>query len=265
MKTIIYRNEKFIAIFFTFILLFSSCTNSDFFDSKNESLDSFSGEDIFKGLFFLNENFASQIEILENSILYNEINTNSDMQKSLDWASNIVINEINKHDPTFFEHFEQMVKSRNEYQISEAIDNGSKKLLEFYNLVLKENGITEKIFSEILASGDYENVVDKYGNLDSKKLNEYLSQVDETVDYSLAGSAQKQACLAAAVVTVAFFVAAGAVLVAGAIAIVGAISGGVVISLAAAIGVYIEIAAGKNSNTSNELGREVLISQIASI
>lgn len=159
-----------------------------------------------------------------------------------------------------------MMKSKNEYQIKDAINYGSKKLVEISNLIFEENGIDEATLSSIIASGNYEKVVTKDGSIDKEKLNEYLSQVNNDVNLSFANSNQNGKCLAAAVVTVAFFVAAGAVLVAGAIAIVAAINGGVLINLGAAVAVYVEIATPSreiSDKTSSNLGIEMLITQVA--
>jgi len=263
------KNIQLISFFFSAILLFTSCTQyeSDDLDlSKSNYINNYSGEEIFKGIFFLDENFASNIEILNTSILYDEIYKNEYLINNLKDASTLISNEIRKSDPLFFENFEQLIKSKNEFKIKEAIEYGSNKLIEISNLIFEENNIDEQMLTNIITSGDYDKVIDKDGNLDTEKLSTYLNQVDENANLANLNFNQNGKCLCAAIVTVAFFVAAVGVLVAGAIAVIAVINGGVLINLGAVIGVYVEVATPDISkNTTDNLALEMLINQIANL
>lgn len=113
MKKVI-KNVQLISFFFSAALLFASCTQYDVNESdllKSNYINGYSGEEIFKGIFFLDENFASNIEILNTSILYDEINKNEFLVNNLKDASSLISNEIRKKDPLFFENFEVLIKS----------------------------------------------------------------------------------------------------------------------------------------------------------
>ncbi len=232
-------------------------------------ISKFSGEELFKGIFFLDQTFAENVGILSNSILYGEIHANSMVSDNMDAASELIIEQIKLAKPDFFETFETKLKSGDEYYIQLGIEEGTQALNEVFEIVLRENNITHEQMAMIISQGDYDQIVDETGTIDTEALNAYFDQVDSNIQgFSNASDGR---CLAAAIVAVTFFVAGVYVLVGAVAAVVAAVNGGVAVNLGAAVNVYaavnvqVEINADYRSAETETLPFEIMVNQIAQL
>ena len=59
-------------------------------------------------------------------------------------ATNLIIKKIKDNDSGFFENFEDLIKSGSQYNIKEAIEIGTKKIMETSNLILEDRANASK-------------------------------------------------------------------------------------------------------------------------
>lgn len=186
------RHLKAISIFMSTSLLFMSCSQYDDFYG-NESVKSntfakrikdYSGEDIFKGIFFAKGEVADLLTNINNSHSYYLINSLSQNESTLyDLEINSVIKEIKTKHSSYFYDFKSQIESGSHISITEIIDDGAKKIFEAYidkhiKSSEKENLITalEKINID-----DY--IISETGEIDYDNLYEDISDNEEFQPY----------------------------------------------------------------------------------
>ena len=104
------------------------CQNSGT-DEQQTQLN-YSGEEIFRGIFFSQGELPNQIEALkeEHEKTENIAKTNKDVKDfQLDFSKEI-IKSINTLDPTFFTQFKKQMESKNYYAIQLAMTNATKMI-----------------------------------------------------------------------------------------------------------------------------------------
>ena len=116
------------------LILFTSCEqyeNDTLTTSPENSIAKFSGEDLFKGLFFFQNDISKNISYLNNVKLEIEKlkNERNKISTSLKELSDISINYINEKYPDFFDELQQTMYSGNLYDIEKGL-NKSVKLIE---------------------------------------------------------------------------------------------------------------------------------------
>lgn len=91
--------------------------------TENRSSDSYGGEEIFRGLFFFQNEIPDGIPQLANikEMIYNNPQSN-EVDTLLTEIANISIQFANVNYPNFFEDLEAAIYSNNLYQISNAMD-----------------------------------------------------------------------------------------------------------------------------------------------
>ena len=110
--------------------MFFSCSQNESSTPTNlqtASAVKYSGEEILKGLFFFKNKISDGIPQLAE--LKSKIrNTDNYVQvsKSMDELSELSVNFINSHYPTFFKELETKVYSGNLYEISSVLDQAAK-------------------------------------------------------------------------------------------------------------------------------------------
>lgn len=256
-----FRKPK-LAILLASVVLFFSCEKNELL-SQTSPMSKFSNEEIFQGIFFLNNEFTSKLKIISNSTLYKELEKYPNAKKGLENASKLILTKIKNSDSSFFQNFGDLVRSGNEYMVKEAIEKGTEKIIETYNTLLKENQITQEELSSYIANNNLDEFIDKSGNINKEMLNKHLENLNKN-EYKteVSGKAQKGSCI---VVGIVFF-AGVAILVGAVVAVVAAVNGGVVVNLVAAAFGWVEfgVPTYKKSNNGN-LALEMLVSQITSI
>lgn len=83
---------------------------------------SYKGEEIFRGVFFMNGEFASEINTYKNVNIYAGASPAQYADELLN--QNSIIETINKQDPNFFTYFEGEMKSGSCTRIDKALDKG---------------------------------------------------------------------------------------------------------------------------------------------
>ena len=257
-----------LATFLASLILFVSCEKYEII-KQDSIITKYTAEEIFAGIFFLNNEFASEIEIISNSTLYEELNKYQNAREGIKDASDLIIKEIRDNDSSFFKNFETLIKSGNEYSIIQAIEIGTKKLIEATDLILEENGITKQELSTYIIDNNLNEFIDESGDINKKKLKEHLESLNNN-EYKtqIQGKNLQGRCVAIGLI---FFLGAF-VLVAAVAGVVLAVNGGVVVNLAAAVFGWVEVAINRANakdqtfeKKGNDLSFEMLVSQVVSI
>lgn len=218
------------------LLLTASCTQQ----LEEPTIQTFTGEELFGSIFFLQGNAVNKISHLKSMKDEIDLSTAGDLKEALSTVKNDIIDIISKSDASFFSRFQSDVQSGNHLKIENAIKYGLAELQEASKLLyeIQIDELVEEIQTlneeELKAYFSEENL-EEVNNLKTtpdllKKylLNDFLTQAN--FDHSGA----RQACL-----VLGPFIAVGAVLyVAAAGAFDIALSMNVVMAMNFAIASY---------------------------
>ena len=136
---LIRKHARKIALMFSLSFLFVSCSQNEANETSSIKTDSglykrdgekYSGEQIFRGLFFFQNDIADKIPQLSQikSDMANNSNSNT-ITTSLNELSNISVEFIKNKYPNYFNELEEKIYSGNLYEISNEL-NYSSKLIE---------------------------------------------------------------------------------------------------------------------------------------
>ncbi|MDJ1473277.1 hypothetical protein QNI19_32795 [Cytophagaceae bacterium DM2B3-1] len=108
------------------IFIFASCSTSN----AEEISRDYSGEELFKGIFFLQGDSASQLESLQPQLAKRKAMyaTYPEMQKAYAEFSDEIISQIKKIEPSYFKQFKAQIQTKNLYKIQLALTNGAKMI-----------------------------------------------------------------------------------------------------------------------------------------
>lgn len=119
-----------IPVILTFIV--SSCFQKEDLPSANlPTEENYSGEELFRGIFFLQGRVAQELNGLQQNLEQIEATMSLDENSRISYGefSDEIINEINEIDPEFFEKFHTQLKSDNYYVIELALDNSRNMIM----------------------------------------------------------------------------------------------------------------------------------------
>lgn len=132
MKKIIYKHRKILRALIAlpllvFFISYGCQTNGN---EKNTSQMNYSGEEIFKGIFFLQGPLPNKIEALKSEYEKSKASmaTNKEVGEFQLEFSKEIIKSINTLDPSFFKQFKEQMESKNYYAVQLAVANASKML-----------------------------------------------------------------------------------------------------------------------------------------
>jgi len=203
------QNCKSLATFLSLIFLFGifqSCSQREELASQMDELDLYSGEEIFRGLFFLEGDFAAQIPTLNqqriktdaimdspamiSSMKANNLESKTEIQTQIANFRQSIINDVKNIDPTIFEDLKRSISSGDVDLLNQTIKHSAGTLntaliqnetvfedVKLVDLAFKKGGINPKDFDLETAEGIQQynkKVVDfaKSENLNSKNLDD---------------------------------------------------------------------------------------------
>lgn len=211
MKNFIYKYRKIIKVsmivpLFIFFISYG-CQNSET-DQEQTHLN-YSGEEIFKGIFFSQGELPNQIEALkgEHEKSENLTATNKNLKDfQLDFSKEI-IKSINALDPAFFSQFKKQMESKNYYAIQLAMANAT-KMIKAGGYNSKYSGyfkLTDKLESK---KADFS--TKEFQDIDistPEGIAKYKSLIKDKYDINVDDDDYKVACSIGAVVCVVYLVA----------------------------------------------------------
>ncbi|CAA0234592.1 hypothetical protein [Tenacibaculum maritimum] len=129
MKTL-RKKLKSISMLMSFLILFASCNQYDDSITNDEQISKHSGEEIFNGLFFFQNDIASNIPKLKGiSSELKDLKSNDEVVESLKEMSKISTDFINENYPNFFSDLKRTMYSGNLFEIKKSL-NTSAKIIE---------------------------------------------------------------------------------------------------------------------------------------
>ena len=142
-------------------MLFSSCTHTLVKPSAN-----FSGEEYFKGIFFVSGEFAKMIPQYADAIEATAKMT--DKQKlEQEQFQNQLLEEIRTASPDFFARFEKAIKSGEHGQVNMILNEGGEKIY----IALRKNPLFKKFFEKTDSDKSMkEDISNDKGEIDKTKL-----------------------------------------------------------------------------------------------
>lgn len=116
-----------IAMILAASLLFVSCSQyDDNLSDGNRLQDKYSGEEIFKGLFFFQNNISENVPLLKTmKESLDKMKNHEDITLALTDISNTTVAFINKKHPNFFNELKTVLKSGNRFEIEEKLSKAS--------------------------------------------------------------------------------------------------------------------------------------------
>ncbi len=192
--------------FFIFFITYG-CQNSE--SDQQQTHLNYSGEEIFRGIFFSQGELPNQIEALkaEHDKSVNIASTNKNVKDfQLDF-SNEIIKAINNLDPTFFSQFKKQMESKNYYAIQLAMANATK--------MIKAGGYNSKYSGYFKLTDKLESKKADFSTKDFQDLDistpdgiaKYKSLIKDKYDINVDDDDYKVACSVGAVVCVVYLVA----------------------------------------------------------
>jgi len=119
-----------ISMLLSFLILFASCNQYDDSITNDEQISKHSGEEIFNGLFFFQNDIASNIPRIKG--VWDELGdlkSNNEVISSLKEMSKISTDFINENYPNFFNELQTTMYSGNLFEIEKSL-NTSAKIIE---------------------------------------------------------------------------------------------------------------------------------------
>jgi SdpC family antimicrobial peptide len=251
--------KKNLSFFVLLCLLIISLVSTSWTSNSNDKeRKRYSGEELFRGIFFNQGAVASQISVLKSSSISAEEFFKGD-NKKLQQVNNLrnnIIAAINKKDPVFFKNFETKLKSKNYYVIDETLKESSKTFIDALQAVngvkTEQDGIAfkQRLEAEVknFTKGMTYNQFNNKENL-KKYMSSYL-KMNEALGSNSISTFKSDACVALAAV--------GVVVVVAVIAVVA-------VEAAVVTDTWVLVTSGAESITKSRLSREELIQSIVSI
>lgn len=232
---------------------FYSCKKSDDIGLSEEKLAAIDGEEIFKGIFFLEGSLPNEVKFLKSKLaVANDINLSNEVRIQKQKIVDEIISNINSVSPNYFKELEKAFKSENYYDLNEDIKKGS----ELIYVGLLQSETMKQLAPEVktlLSKID----INSYDLKKPEEVKRFMEDIND-----VPGVESKEAALAAVVAVVAVVVV---VTVAVAVSWVGAVQvGGFFLAWVETVGP--ESSSKKNplSDFDSELLTRDLISAVAS-
>ena len=160
------------------VCLFFATWNS--FGSDKISKDNFSGEEMFRGIFFVEGNYANLIpELKTTQTTYLFQHLSSAEKHSLSSVKNQIINQIKAENPSYFDNFKESLNTSNPIVVKEKLLEAKTLLTEKALELSKINQHDLKLASSILSKDNssiigkktYEKVIAQFSNGNNVKSN----------------------------------------------------------------------------------------------
>jgi SdpC family antimicrobial peptide len=137
--------KPYFAMFLATLMLFTSCSQYDNdipIDNLSEnSLEVFSGQELFKSIVFMNGEATSLFTVMENNFNIKEYLNTSEKEKEYKDVQERAIKFIQKENPDFFNSFQKNMYSKNPILIKETLLKSAETLKPFLNRELKGKGL----------------------------------------------------------------------------------------------------------------------------
>lgn len=179
----IVKNPIFCIFMIGLTLLSTGCTKEQIFNSSTSS-QNYSGEDLFKGIFFAKGAVAEKLPTIKNSRSYFQINELQEKTNNADDSKmDELMDEIEVRHPNFYGNLQSSIDTKNHLIIEEALKNAADVIYETATELYLSQEVKDE-FNNIVADFDINDCLKEDGSLDYKMLNSHLqgSLENEEVD-----------------------------------------------------------------------------------
>lgn len=239
------RAKDFIKIAFATLMVFvfsfglESCSKKDDSDpTPAESKPIYSGEDLYRGLFFSEGDVSKKLaNVNPNYIDLSEFYKNESERKASDDFKNKLVASINTKFPDFFAEFKTKIESGNPLHIQQALNYASGVNQEVlaslpeYQIAVQNLEQAKSILGDV----DFNQFIDENNKIDREGLEQFIKEKIGATDPK-----DRPACLSAV-----FAIGANAVIVWNAAVLINA-AAGVNVAFAVNVTFGINVAAGVN-------------------
>jgi SdpC family antimicrobial peptide len=123
------------AFFLVIAVVLFSCSKKD-----GITTSSYSSDDIFKGVMFMNGDYAKDIpEIQDQIAIINQLNPTDENKSQLNQVEMLIMDQIKKDNPGYIEEFANSMKSHDHVRIAQEIDSAENAI---FNVLMKCFNIT---------------------------------------------------------------------------------------------------------------------------
>jgi hypothetical protein len=154
-----------VAMMVATILMFS-CSQ---YEEPEHQQQSFSGEEYFKGIYFLDGEVADKISIFSTMKQKYVLDNDADVQQEIQKVSGEMMDIIRKEDAGFFNGFKAAMESKDQTRIEQALRDGS-QLIKKSTVKLFQNNEEYRKALEIGEQLDIKKAIGPDGLVDEKKL-----------------------------------------------------------------------------------------------
>lgn len=153
-------------------------------------VDTVSGQDIFKGIFFADGDFASKLSSQRSKHeLFATLDqeTREQLQKKI----NLVVDLIEKESPEFFNEFKQKISSKDHFLVKQALGEGAKHIADNF-----EKAFPEMVPLAAKIQDDIKNkIITTDGKIDPAKVERQKLEYDKLLSNNMiTSSSPKRAC-----------------------------------------------------------------------
>jgi hypothetical protein len=239
------KKSQVLSFFMAITMLLFSCSQyeqSDFL--KNNNTKNYSGEEIFKGIFFFQGEIPQKITLLKDEyIKLNSHKKNEQINQTLNDFATETIAFIKTIDKNYFDNFSKVMKSGNNFKIQETlvfaaklIDLAGKSSKQYSSYFL----LSEKIINDEILMNKIKNI-----DLNTEKGQE---EIVKLLDFKQANNSNVRACTPGAVFCVYYLAAVAVSYAVAAYTVIAAAN--VIVKLAAWVWA-VEDVSKSNINTEN--------------
>jgi len=141
------KHSKKIALLLILGIVFANCTqqddqnlspnNNDLSATLQQSETVYSGEELFKAIFFAQGEFAKNISMYEEAIKQSEEGNKMNEKLFLERYENFV-KEVTEKNPNFFTNFQKDMYSGNPFDVDNALKAGEEQIAENLDVIMPE-------------------------------------------------------------------------------------------------------------------------------
>ncbi len=243
------------------ILLFftTQCGNSlENIEPKKE----FTGEELFRGIFLMQGEVASQISLFQKIKSTYDFEANEEVRLQYSKVVDELINMISTKHPWFFKDFKSAITSGDHFEVQNALNAGSGLLVE----AMVRSPLISPYYEqslELVDVVDTEGLVTRSGEVDFARLAELHQSLETMLGDGDKYSGRAEACSIVAVCLVWVYLAA-----AQSAAVAVNVVGGVAVAVYAAVALWVATytwtsGEGGRISGSYELQKELLVNEIS--
>ena len=226
--------------------------NQDFNSIEKSRFDHYSGEDLFKGIFFSKGEIAEMIPVIKNSRTFYDVEKYTNQTEGFEEfekATNGIVENIKTKNPSYFSNFGRVIKSKNHILIQQSLLEGAELV---YSSMVDEflTDLGEKELEELIGNIEVSDHLNPDGSVNYDSLKEVLSS--SKINDAISNESKAMCAVLGPV-----FVAVAYLLV------IHAASVATYVYLAWVYNSYAAIETGENSARINEITLERMVNDLA--